>query len=204
MPPTHWTLDHLVVATDTLENGRRWLEQQLGVSLQPGGQHAEFGTHNLLLSLGGSYLELIAIDPSAPQPADPRWFELDRPEMQQRLAERPHLIHWVVAVPELTGHPQARRLSRGGARWQLTVAPDGSLPGGGAAPSLIAWDTPPPAQSLPDQGVQLEQLELSSPHPERLAHWTGSYNGTEIVAQSAPTVSLRATLVTPKGHVRLD
>ncbi|MEL6648491.1 MAG: VOC family protein, partial [Pseudomonadota bacterium] len=42
-------LDHLAIAAETLEDGREAVEAALGVSLQPGGQHAHFGTHNLLL-----------------------------------------------------------------------------------------------------------------------------------------------------------
>lgn len=38
------TLDHLVIAARNLEEGRAWLEGRLGVSMQPGGEHASFGT----------------------------------------------------------------------------------------------------------------------------------------------------------------
>ena len=72
-------LDHLAVSGETLEAGRAHVEDALGVTLQPGGQHRHFGTHNLLLGLeDGLYLEVITVDPSAPDPDYPRWFDLDR------------------------------------------------------------------------------------------------------------------------------
>src|SRR5262249_44534230 len=88
------SIDHLAVAVTSLED--RQLDELLGVKLSPGGQHARMGTHNRLLRLGPtSYLELIAIDPGAPAPAHPRWFELDEPAMKARLGDGPRLVHWV-------------------------------------------------------------------------------------------------------------
>ncbi|WP_261663772.1 VOC family protein [Deinococcus sp. Marseille-Q6407] len=208
-PPAGWAPDHLVFAAADLASGQAWLEAQLGVPLQPGGQHPRFGTHNRLLglSLAGNsrcYLEVIAADPAAPAPTTPRWFELDTPAMQARIAGRPRLIHWVAAVPSLAGHPAAIPLTRGQSRWQLTVPPDGSLPGGGPEPSLIAWDTPSPAQTLPDSGVCLERLELCGPRPERLHPWAGTEHGAVITVQPAPQPGLQATFGTPEGPVTLD
>ena len=57
------------MAARSLQEGRAWLEGRLGVTLQPGGKHPAFGTHNLLLSLGpDAYLEVISTYPDAPAP----------------------------------------------------------------------------------------------------------------------------------------
>ena len=91
------TIDHLAVTAVSLESGE--LDELLGVPLSPGGSHARMGTHNRLLRLGaGAYLELIAVDPKATKPGRPRWFELDDPAMQARLARGPRLVHWVARV----------------------------------------------------------------------------------------------------------
>jgi hypothetical protein len=163
-------LDHLVVAASDLESGARWLEDRLGVAMVPGGQHATMGTHNRLLRLGEQlYLELIAIDPAAPAPARPRWFGLDNPVLQARLANGPQLIHWVARSQDIgaeltsSGLPAMDILpmSRGDFRWRISVLADGALPGGhGLLPTLIQWDVPfHPADRLPDSGCRLMKLE---------------------------------------------
>jgi Glyoxalase-like domain len=180
----HSVLDHLVIAAADLPSGREWTEQRLGLDMQPGGEHVHFGTHNALLSLQGDslspglggYLEVIAVNPAASALAYPRWFGLDTPEMQRRLAAGPALIHWVVSVPDLAAalrlspedHGEALALSRGPNRWKLSVSKDGSLPMQGVLPSLIEWQTPSPASRLPDSGLRLKKLTLTTPQPERL------------------------------------
>jgi hypothetical protein len=164
------TLDHLVVAARDLARGARWLEDRLGAPLAPGGVHAAMGTHNRLLKLAGGerlYLELIAIDPAAPPPGRPRWFGLDDPMLQARLAERPRLIHWVARSDDLTSeatpaHGDILSMQRGDFRWRITVPADGRLPGAGRLPTLIQWDVPfHPADRLPDAGCARVAFETT-------------------------------------------
>jgi catechol 2,3-dioxygenase-like lactoylglutathione lyase family enzyme len=64
------TLDHLAIVAPDLDSGCAFVSRVLGVDLQPGGAHPRMGTHNRLLRLGpDTYLEVIAIDPSAQRPA---------------------------------------------------------------------------------------------------------------------------------------
>lgn len=194
-------LDHLVVAAADLDAGRDWLERKVGCPLEPGGRHTDYGTHNLLLSLGpGAYLELIAPEPGT-SPARPRWFELDTPAMRSRLARGPALVHWVVRVASLAGVPDVRELSRGANRWALTVADDGSLPLGGVAPSLIEWHTTSPSLALPDRGVRLAELVLTTPDVALLEPRIAGPD-VAVRAESGPT-ALRARLTTPGGEVEL-
>ena len=191
-----------MIAARTLEEGQAWLEGRLNVPLQPGGQHAAFGTHNALLSLGNAYLEVIAIDPHASAPARPRWFALDTPGMHERLAAGPALIHWVAAVSEPL--PHGLELARGTNRWQLTVPENGSLPMGGVSPSLIYWHTPPPATVLPDAGVRLITLRLGTPEPDRLRNTLNALHFTgEVEVYEAPQVELGVQLRTQDGLVEL-
>ncbi|UQN06856.1 VOC family protein [Deinococcus sp. QL22] len=198
-------LDHLVIAARTLAEGQAWLEGRLGVSLAPGGEHVQFGTHNALLSLGpDAYLEVIAINPHAPAPSRPRWFGLDTPELRQRLEDSPALIHWVASVPTLLPSPEVLELSRGENRWALTVPESGRLLGGGIQPSLIVWHTPPPPKRLPDVGVRLSSLRLGTPDPDQLRIWLDALNFVgEVEVYEAPQPELEALLETPHGLVTL-
>jgi len=204
------TLDHLVIAARTLEEGQAWLQGRLAVPLAPGGEHEHFGTHNALLSLGpAAYLEVIAVNPRAPAPARLRWFGLDSPGVWEALEGGPRLLHWVARVPGLVGldlapFGEALEVSRGEHRWTLTVPADGSLPGGGLMPSLIVWHTPPPPTHLPDRGVRLMGLTLSTPDPDGLRGSLDTLDfGGEVEVEEAPQPGLWALLETPGGMVTL-
>ncbi|MFZ8971709.1 MAG: VOC family protein, partial [Paracoccaceae bacterium] len=69
-------LDHVVLAAETLEEGVDYVQDRLGVSLDAGGQHDLFGTHNRLLGLGDCYFEVIARNPLAKPAQRPLWFDL--------------------------------------------------------------------------------------------------------------------------------
>ena len=71
-------LDHIAVIAPSLAAGIAYVHDVLGVEPPKGGAHPQMGTHNHLLRLGEDvFLEVIAVDPDAPQPAHRRWFGLD-------------------------------------------------------------------------------------------------------------------------------
>jgi len=195
-------LDHLAVCCTELDEGVAWVEAALGVSLQPGGQHARFGTHNRLLGLGeGLYLEVIAPDPTAPVPPHPRWFDLDH-------AGAPRLSNWIVRVddldlalrtaPQVVG--EALALSRGDLAWRIAVPPDGSLPFGGAYPTLIGWQSGVhPSRRLTDQGVRLTGLTVQHPQVEAVVGQLGSLTDPRLRFVAGP-LHLRAVFLTPDGE----
>ena len=168
------TLDHLVVAARTLEEGAAFVLERLGVAVQPGGRHERMGTHNLLLNLGGGvYLEVIAIDPNGITPSRPRWFGLD----SLVLESDPKLMHWVARTDQIDAlitasleplgvvHP----MSRAAFEWRISIPDDGHLPGDGLIPTLIQWDVPThPTAVLEDRGCKLEGLSGTHPNPERI------------------------------------
>jgi catechol 2,3-dioxygenase-like lactoylglutathione lyase family enzyme len=187
-------IDHLVIGAATLDEGVDWCERVLGVTPQPGGQHPLMGTHNRLVNISGPlhprcYLEVIAIDPQAPQPGRPRWFDLDQPTLRQRLAEGAGLIHWVARVPSLDAAlaywrsegvdaGEAVEASRGALRWRIALRADGRRLRREALPVLIEWGAAHPTDSLPDQGVQLLGFEARG--------------------------GLKARLATPRGEIELE
>lgn len=179
-------VDHLVVAANTLDEGRAWCERVLGVSPQPGGKHALMGTHNLLLNISGPasprcYLEIIAIDPEAPDPGRPRWFDMDQPAVRERLKEGPALLHWVARVPNLDAAlaywagegvdaGQAVEAARGDLSWRIALRDDGRRLRKEGLPTPIEWrGSAHPTDKLPDSGVQLLSFEARDGLSARLA-----------------------------------
>lgn len=214
----HTVIDHLVIGAASLADGDR-LAARLGVELRPGGRHPRMGTHNRLLRLGKrQYLEVIAVDPDTPPPERPRWFGLDDPKVQEKLAERPRLLGWVArtdsmdeargAAPDLFGPVES--MSRGDLRWQITIRPDGTMPEGGVLPALIQWpEDIHPADALPEAGCRLEGLTLHHPRPElirtRLSEVLFVAGATTVtVTPTEADTAVIATLRGRRGLVTLD
>lgn len=198
-------LDHLVVVAPTLDAGEEFLRQRLGISMLPGGCHPRMGTHNRLLRVGPvSYLEVIAIDPQAEPPGQPRWFALDALPTDAP----PRLATWVArtsdietSAPHLSMGPIAT-MTRGTLTWRLTIPADGSLPFGGLCPHLIQWYAPVhPAATLPESGCRLTALELHVPEDallERLLAAIG-FQGPVRVHPTGTAAELVAHFATPQG-----
>ena len=200
-------LDHLAFAASSLEEGRAWLEEKLGLPLQSGGQHARYGTHNLLMGMeDGLYIEVIAIDPAAPNPATPRWFDLDNftgaPRLANWIARTNTLDAMKAAMPE-AGETVA--LARGDLAWRMAVPPSGALPMEGGLPSLIQWHCEAhPAQRLTPQPLRLDALVINHPEAETLKRRLAPLLAdARIRFETAATPALSATFQTPKGRVTL-
>ena len=211
-------LDHLVVGAATLEQGASWCEALLGVAPGPGGRHALMGTHNRLLAVGSAkfpraYLEIIAIDPQAPAPARPRWFDLDDPALRDAIGREPRLIHWVARCTGIDAVCAAWRAAgiergavveaqrdtpRGLLRWKISVRDDGRRLFDGTLPTLIEWGAVHPSDAMQASGVQLDALVLAGvPDPVRAAL------ESPVTVNRAATAPIEAGLATPRGHVTL-
>lgn len=224
-PPARDALavDHLVVAAATLQQGVQWCEATLGVTPGPGGEHVLMGTHNRLLSVAApgfalAYLEIIAIDPAAPGPTAgrQRWFGLDDPAVQARLATQgPQLLHWVARSTALAQHQLAlqqlglqagapvaasRPTAAGLLRWQMLLRRDGGTLFGGAWPTLIEWQGPHPAQALPPSGITLQGLKLGGGIPTAAR---ALLQMPDLEVFDGPGPALTVTLQTPLGTRQL-
>ena len=201
-------VDHIVVAVDTLDQGRQWCREVLGVEPQTGGRHALMGTHNLLANVSSTafpdcYLEIIAIDPEAPPPGRPRWFGLD-----DRSAGPPALAAFVARSRTLDMHRWGLihmgidpgplvALSRGDLHWQMLINAQADMPG--AVPMLIQWGAVHPCSRLPLSGLELVDVTLDG-MPARVTQLLG-LRGVDGQADRPPGLSVR--LRTPMGEIEL-
>ncbi len=166
-------IDHLVLFVADLTTGCDRMEAALGVRPVFGGQHLGLGTHNALVALGDSYLELIAADPEQPEPPGPRPFGIDDLGQSQLVtfAVRPapgHTIEELIAAASDAGHETGpvvsmTRMSADGVElhWRLTFPSGDRL-----IPFFIDWgDTPNPATTAPP-GPTLVGLSGTTDEPE--------------------------------------
>jgi len=210
----HARIDHIVVTAPSLDAGADYVREALGVAPRPGGEHARMGTHNRLLRLGEHlYLEVIAVNPSAPSPGRPRWFGMDDAEAMRAL----RLATWVARSDDIRAAVAAASLplgtvepmSRGTVEWLISVRQDGSLLLGGVAPAVIQWpEGVHPADGLKDSGCSLVALEAFHPQPEELRDVLRSIDFHDDLLKISPAPAagapcLAASIATPSGPRRI-
>lgn len=196
------TFDHIALSAGTLAEGVAHVEAALGLPMAGGGEHPLMGTHNRLIGMGDLYLEVIAVNPAAPAPGRPRWFDLDR------FSGPPRLSNWVASCDDIAaelalspaGAGEITPIARGDFRWRMAVPADGCLPFDGAFPGLIRWDGPHPAPLLPDVGLRLTRLEIAHPQAGALrSALAGRFSDDRIVLVDGEEKAMRATFATPHG-----
>jgi hypothetical protein len=207
-------LDHLVIAARDLEQGVAYLEQQLGITIPPGGEHPRMGTHNRLMRLGDSmFLEVIAVSPTLPPPEQPRWFGLDDPLVRASINLQPTLLTWVVNCDDIENLLQQAALpfgrleevSRGELNWYFGIPEDGRLLAGGMLPYLMQWQVEShPAQKMAELGCRLHRLHIHHPYPLWLISILESIDAGDLV-QIHPLFTnhvpfLAAEIDTPAGR----
>lgn len=196
-------LDHIAVAGATLAEATAHLQNSLGVTPQQGGAHAVFHTHNMLLGLSdGLYAEAIAINPDAPAPDRPRWFDLDR------FTGEPRLTNWICRCDDLDatlatlpgGFGAPVSLRRGDLRWRMAVPENGILPFDNCAPALIQWQSGGhPATRLDATGCRLVTLEVSHPEAQALADILAPHLSDARVTFTTGPAGLRARFDSDRG-----
>jgi Glyoxalase-like domain len=207
-------LDHITIAADNLHDGVAHAEAALGVSIPVGGAHPLMGTHNHLIRLGDTlFLEIIAPDPAASPLSRRRWFSLDDPKLRSELAVSPRFVTWVLAtddietalreVPHAAG--PAVTVTRGDLVWLISVPDDGSMPSGGAFPTLIQWPRGPhPASRMPDLGCSLVSFDIAHPDADLIGRSLRPFfDDPRVRFSAAAKPSLSATIRTPQGERQL-
>lgn len=206
-------IDHIVIGATTLEAGGKALEHSLGVAIPDGSKHDAMSTHNRVMQIGNSaFLELIAIDPGAPDPGRARWFALDDPATQARLSNGPVPLTWVVNTGDLDALVAASPVPlgeivdfrRGDRTWRLTVPRDGDLIMGGVVPHFIEWSPGPhPSTAQADLGIRLGGVTVTSTDPAATADIFHRLSIAHLARIVPGAPGVRFQLETPTGGVVL-
>jgi len=203
-------LDHLIWVTPDLERGIAELESRLGVRAAPGGRHPGRGTHNALIGLGpGRYLEILAPDPTQPNPVKQRWLGVDA-------VGEPRLSSWAAKSDDVPGAvARARaagafvgeaitggRAAPDGTRLEWTLSDPDVVLVDGLAPFLIDWGTTAhPSLRAPGAGSVLG-IRAEHPDPARV-RTTLERLGIDLRLHAGPAPALIATIATAWGEVEL-
>jgi glyoxalase-like protein len=199
-------IDHFMYAVPALDEGMVWAEQTFGVSPLFGGAHVGLGTCNALLSLGETYLEIIAPDPnqSLQGNAGARMSKLSEGGLvtwaaQGNLAE----IAAVLKKSAITcrGPTRTQRDTADGTTliWDLLFPQAKDF--GTAMPFFIDWlDCPHPAATSPAGGA-LQALTITYPAAEALGQVLDRLDLDVTVNPGPADLSLHITGL--KGEVTL-
>ena len=209
-------LDHITVIAPDLAEGVAHVRACLDLDVPFGQRHGYMGTHNHLLQLGGSvYLEIVALDPEGRDPGRSRWFGLDDQKSVRRAwDEGRRLRGWVAradGIDAVLAGPEAlfgRKIALPpvDSSFDFAIPDDGSLPFGGAMPSLIDRRGKPRSMAaIADLGARLRSLVLAHPEPDTIATLSGELaidRPPAIVQGSA--LRYRAEIETPTGIKELS
>ncbi|MEM9604513.1 MAG: VOC family protein [Pseudomonadota bacterium] len=207
-------IDHVAIGAASLAEGLTALAPTLGVTVPTGSKHDAMSTHNAVMRVAdGVFFELIAIDPDAPDPGRVRWFTLDDPATQARIAVRPRALCWVVNTDDLDAVVAASpvplgevvHFQRGDRTWRLTVPADGSLPEQGLIPAFIEWSPGPhPSVAQQDLGVRLRAVRLTHPDPDGFTETLAALGVAHLAVLEQGPHALAFEFDTPSGAVVLD
>jgi hypothetical protein len=203
-------IDHLVFATDDLQQGIDKIEALLGLSSSPGGSHPGMGTRNALISLGPEcYLEIIGPDPDQTEFQGERIFGIDTIEHGQ-------LVHWCVRREGLSSFVQQMKLkgielsdvismsrvSVDGNQLEWELAFPASFDERCALPFFIDWcASPHPTSELP-RGAELKRFEIRHADARNINEQLRLLS-IEPCAVEDPLPRCRAIIQCPRGEIEL-
>jgi hypothetical protein len=191
-------IDHFMWAVSDLDEGMAWAADTFDCTPAHGGSHVGLGTRNALLSLGDSYLEIIAPDPA----------QNLHGTMGERLAalRTGGLAAWAASgdLNQIAGILSNRGVgSRGPTRterrtaedqllvWEL-LFPEGSG-FGGCFPFFIDWlECEHPAKTNP-QGGRFEHLTITTPDAAAMIQTLGDLDLAPRIAEGAPGLEVAIT-----------
>lgn len=198
-------IDHIILGVNDLQKGIEEFERLTGVKAVYGGAHPGRGTHNALVSLGGShYLEILAPNPE--DGGDPSWIG----DLKGLASLTP--VGWAARGEDLPALRQAlenQGIETGEVRPGARDRPDGTrlawktlnFPPSAHAllPFFIEWEpaTAHPSATSP-AGCRLTGFTLEDPNPDALRKPLQAA-GLQVDVHEGKQSRIRISLSCPKG-----
>jgi hypothetical protein len=134
--------------------------------------------------------------------------------MQERLARGPSLVTWAIRSGDIESTARdiagagldILPMARGSYRWRIGVPPSGALAQAGTTPTILQWETQPPAPALPDTGCRIEKVLLHHPQAAAtLAALRAAGLGLDepVEARNEAPAGVVARIRTPRGIVEI-
>ena len=200
-------IDHFMYAVASLDDGIEWAADTFGERPAYGGEHIGLGTRNALMSLGTTYLEIIAPDPAQEQTPGTLGEQFGN-------LSAGGLVTWAAegdlnaiaktlnaAGVETHGPNRTQRQTESGdvLVWDL-LFPVGSAHGA-RMPFFIDWlECANPKDTNPGGG-DFRSLLITTPDATDLANVLGAIDLDIDIQEGAPSLSLRVE--TKRGEVTI-
>ena len=191
-------LDHIVLGSQTLEEGTEFLENILQAKLSDIGYHKDMGTHNRVIRISeGVYLEVIAIDPKISNLNNRKWFNLGESSLQSKLKKSPQIIGYVIGNTDISikkYYDPFFLASRDNYKWQFAMPTfkkgilDSEIIEAGIIPSLISWKSDKPVYQMKKNQFELISFEIKlSETQQQFKNFLESFGEIEHVSVSMTT-----------------
>ena len=165
---SNFKIDHFVFGANTLIEGSKTIKNILDEDLSKINTHETMGTHNRVISLGSSYLEIIALDPKNQNVNKNTWFNLSDKIYREKFLETPKLISFVISSDDLSSSIFFEKeffVSRNKYKWffkkpNFEYLNKINFTNTNLFPSLINWQSVSPLNDMKKSSYIFESLEI--------------------------------------------
>ena len=173
-----YKIDHFVFASETLNEGSNIIKNILKEDLSEINKHKKMGTHNRVLSLGSSYLEIISLDPNNKKNNDNTWFNLSNNQYSKKFLKIPKLISFVLSTKKLNNSfffEKEFLVLRNKYKWyfqkpNFDYLIKNNFKNLNLFPSLIKWQTISPLNEMKKSSYVFESLEITINNNHKLLY----------------------------------
>ena len=164
----NFKIDHFVFGANTLSEGSNAIKKILDEDLSEINVHETMGTHNRVISIGSSYLEIIALDPENQNANSNTWFNLSDKIYREKFLKTPKLISFVISSDDLSSSIFFEKeffVSRNKYKWffkkpNFEYLNKNNFTNTNLFPSLINWQSVSPLNEMKKSSYVFESLEI--------------------------------------------